>query len=164
MIECQHCRQALPETAFAPIRGTKRSMGRKRSCLGCKYKNNQAALKRAEAVNPWRVRCQRISSRAKSNNIPCDLDEQYLAFIWTGICPVLKTPMRFGSDKDHEDYPQLDRVVPERGYVKGNVRWLSKKANRLKSNLTLADVKNLLTYLTVYRDNEDAIEEYFSIE
>jgi hypothetical protein len=32
--------------------------------------------------------------------------------------------------------PSLDRIFPELGYVPGNVRWISQRANQIKSNAT----------------------------
>lgn len=43
--------------------------------------------------------------------------------------------------------PSIDRIVPELGYVKGNVAVISMKANRLKSNGLLGDFKKLIRYL-----------------
>jgi hypothetical protein len=36
--------------------------------------------------------------------------------------------------------PSLDRIVPEVGYIDGNVRVISDRANRLKSNRTLVQL------------------------
>ena len=35
---------------------------------------------------------------------------------------------------DSNSSPSIDRIVPELGYVEGNVAWISKKANTLKLN------------------------------
>jgi len=38
----------------------------------------------------------------------------------------------------------LDRIIPELGYIKGNIIWVSFKANMIKNNLTLNEMKLLL--------------------
>jgi hypothetical protein len=42
----------------------------------------------------------------------------------------------------------VDRIVPRRGYVRGNVAVISMRANRLKSNMTLDELFGLLDYMT----------------
>jgi hypothetical protein len=41
----------------------------------------------------------------------------------------------------------LDRIIPELGYVPGNVKIISMRANRIKTNATIEDIKNVLLYL-----------------
>ena len=50
-------------------------------------------------------------------------------------CPVLGTPM-VG--------PSLDRIDSSKGYVKGNVRVISKRANTLKNNATIEELELVL--------------------
>jgi hypothetical protein len=39
--------------------------------------------------------------------------------------------------------PSLDRIKPELGYVKGNIRWVSNRANSLRSNATSREIEAL---------------------
>jgi hypothetical protein len=39
--------------------------------------------------------------------------------------------------------PSLDRIIPERGYVPGNVRVVSDRANRLKGKRSLEELRRL---------------------
>lgn len=50
-------------------------------------------------------------------------------------CPVLGTPMVS---------PSLDRIDSSKGYVKGNVRVISKRANMLKNNATIEELTLVL--------------------
>ena len=59
-------------------------------------------------------------------------------------CPV------FGVEFDYSDRlltPSLDRIVNEKGYVKGNVQVISMKANMLKNNSTIEELKLILQYM-----------------
>jgi hypothetical protein len=38
------------------------------------------------------------------------------------------------------DSPSLDRVIPELGYVQGNVIWVSHRANSIKQNATAEEI------------------------
>jgi hypothetical protein len=43
--------------------------------------------------------------------------------------------------------PSLDRVDSSRGYVPGNVQWISELANRIKSDATSAEVAAVAAFL-----------------
>lgn len=45
-----------------------------------------------------------------------------------------------------EGSPTLDRIVPSRGYVVGNVAVISMRANRLKSDASVAELQALVSY------------------
>lgn len=76
--------------------------------------------------------------RAKASNVPFDIDLEYLESIATTHCPVFKQEFRWG--RHHGKYtdftPSLDRIVPELGYIKGNIVFISVLANRIKNNAT----------------------------
>jgi hypothetical protein len=46
-----------------------------------------------------------------------------------------------------DNSPSIDQIVPGGGYVPGNVRIISWKANRLKSNATIDDLEAILAYM-----------------
>jgi hypothetical protein len=54
------------------------------------------------------------------------------------ICPLLGTPMKS---------PSLDRIDSSKGYVKGNVWVISNRANTLKNDATLTELKTLVENL-----------------
>ena len=80
--------------------------------------------------------------RAKTYNRDFNLEVSDI--IIGNVCPVLKQP--FGKSNT-EMAPTLDRINNGYGYVKGNVRVISKKANRLKSNASIEDVEKVLDYM-----------------
>jgi hypothetical protein len=41
----------------------------------------------------------------------------------------------------------LDRINPEKGYVIGNVNWISGRANRIKYNATIYELESILSYM-----------------
>lgn len=56
-------------------------------------------------------------------------------------CPVLGIEIVRGSDgRAIDSSPSLDRIVPELGYVAGNVRVVSWRANRLRSDASAAEL------------------------
>jgi hypothetical protein len=80
----------------------------------------------------------RAKKRAADKNIPFDLDLVYLNLIATDVCPVFGTEFVWGRQQGprHRYTPSLDRVIPELGYVKGNVVFISMWANMIKADAT----------------------------
>lgn len=76
--------------------------------------------------------------RAIRRDLPFDLTFEDITIPET--CPVLSIPI-FRSNKQSDNSPSLDRIKPEQGYIKGNVRVISFRANLLKSNGTSAEHK-----------------------
>jgi hypothetical protein len=52
-----------------------------------------------------------------------------------------------GAGRVHDGSPTLDRIDNAKGYVKGNVCVISKKANTMKNNATPEEVWKLSEYV-----------------
>lgn len=79
-------------------------------------------------------------SRAKKASLPFNLDVKYLAELLdsTSTCPLLGIPFSEGR------YTQsVDKIVPELGYVKGNVWIVSYRANSIKNDATLEELQTI---------------------
>lgn len=79
--------------------------------------------------------CNDVRKRAKKRGLPFDLDTTYLAgvlYMSGGFCQVsgrkMDSDFRLGSWR-RPWAPSIDRVIPDRGYVKGNVRFVCVAAN-----------------------------------
>lgn len=46
-----------------------------------------------------------------------------------------------------DDSPSIDRIIPELGYTKGNIRVISNRANLLKSNATIEELQKVINDL-----------------
>ncbi len=68
------------------------------------------------------------------------------------FCPALGIPLyrAAGSAAQGPNSPTLDRIVPELGYVRGNVRVISSRANQIKSDATPAELLQVACY---YQEN-----------
>ena len=80
--------------------------------------------------------------RAKKIGVPCDID--LADIVIPSTCPVLGLPLRKGVKKTQDGSPSLDRLSPERGYVKGNIWVISHRANRIKNDSSLEEIKKLI--------------------
>ena len=84
-------------------------------------------------------------NRAKLQKLPFDLDLKYMEEIWTDICPIFNIPLKkYETQGHHADSYSLDKIIPSHGYVKGNVRIISARANMLRSNATAQELALIL--------------------
>ena len=81
--------------------------------------------------------------RAKAKNIPFNIDIDDIVI--PKKCPVFGFDFEIGT-KNKQKSPSLDRIIPEKGYVKGNIIVVSLKANTMKSNATLEEIKALYDF------------------
>ena len=160
--QCSKCRQVLPIENFS--RKISRPDGLNSSCKKCDaqykrqwYKNGGAEKHRSyRKANPvLRITSNLVNSarhRAKDRNLPFDIDLGYVRSMvgenaeLASHCPVLGIPfdwscLRNNGSKPVSNSPSLDRIDPERGYVKGNVWIISFRANTIKNNATHEELK-----------------------
>lgn len=79
-----------------------------------------------------------IRCRARKLGIPFDLTVEDIASYNT--CPVFGFKMERGS-KNIKTSPSVDRIIPELGYVKGNIQVISNKANTMKNDATPEELR-----------------------
>lgn len=69
------------------------------------------------------------------------------------ICPLLGIPIYKGDKYNKANSPSLDRIDNTKGYIKGNAWIISNKANAMKHNATLDELKlfstNILKLLSL---------------
>ena len=113
-----------------------------RRCKKCR--KQKAAESYRENWFHWTVKLKK--SFCKKNKIPFDLTPEYLESIWTPACPVFGKPFEM-FDKSSSFSPSLDRIDPAKGYVKGNIRYISARANRIKYDASAEELLQVLKYL-----------------
>ena len=79
--------------------------------------------------------------RAKQKGIMFNLDVCDL--VLPSFCPVLGIPLKPGVGKTHDNSPTIDRINPAGGYTRYNVAIISMRANRIKSNATLKELRQV---------------------
>jgi hypothetical protein len=97
---------------------------------------------------------EKAKERAKTKNISFDLTLDFLESIATNECPVFKTPFVWGRGKGRHPYQaSLDKIIPELGYVKNNVVFISHKANLIKQDVTEKELYLVADWLHKARKN-----------
>jgi len=152
--KCLNCGEVIPEERRSDVKWCSNRCGnafRRKD----HYKKNPEyyARKRLEADSKVENRIlTRIKSRAKRDGIQFDLDLEDI--IVPIKCPVLGiqiiTIPRGGCNQYGS--PSVDRIIPELGYTKGNIRVISGRANLLKSNATVEELEKVLEDLRRLRE------------
>lgn len=102
-------------------------------------------LKKDKRYSIW---CN-VKKRATQKGIEFNLNIEDIPEIPL-LCPVLGIEIKSNKTSSPLDSsPSLDRINPKLGYVKGNVRIISNKANRIKSNATANEVELVLKDLKI---------------
>jgi actin-related protein len=100
-----------------------------------KYRSNpeqdMAKQKEWKINNIERYLVQSARNRAKKYNLPFDITHEDV--VVPEFCPYLGIKLVPFSEWSS---PSLDKIVPELGYVKGNIQVISTKANTMKNNAT----------------------------
>jgi hypothetical protein len=171
---CHVCRQSLTPTQvkfgalYCSASCSAKAKYRRSPARRATIKSNTARFRKAHpgywtqhsakrrAASPEAAMLARASARAQKRGIPFSISLADVVF--PARCPVLGIELGAGSaGKPLDSSPSLDRIVPPLGYVPGNVRVISFRANRLKCDaaveelrLVLADAERLVQSTSAY--------------
>lgn len=148
MKKCSKCKTKKPTDQFYSYfrKGEVRLQARCKSCVNdynrkWRSENKESIAeynrkyKKSGVRNKWKEMLSNAKKRAKLKGLPFDLEFDDLQRPMK--CPVFGTPIDYSNGPATDNTPSLDRIVPELGYVKGNVVIISNKANRMKNDATL---------------------------
>lgn len=82
--------------------------------------------------------------RAEKHNLPFNLEISDIVI--PKKCPVLGIDLIANGDKGKRNSPSLDKIIPSLGYVKGNVIVVSLKANTIKNDATIDELKKVYLF------------------
>jgi len=88
--------------------------------------------------------------RAKRDGVPFLITKDDI--VVPEFCPILGHKLEIGTRQSHEWSPTLDRIIPGLGYILGNIRVISHRANRLKADATQEELH--LLYLDAVKITE----------
>lgn len=117
-------------------------------CYDCVMESNKKWYDNNKLDIEWRKKrlFNHLKNRAMIKNIPFDLE--YSDIEWNDICPVFGCKLQYDSTETAKnDSASIDKIFPELGYVKGNVRVISHRANWLKQDATIEQLENIIRYM-----------------
>lgn len=135
-----YCREYYLNNKEREIARAKKSLYKDRDKTN-KYK------KELRKRNPLSIMLQGARNRSKKYGLPFNLTLEDLQSEYQDVCPVLGINICVNTGHVKENSITLDRIVPELGYVKGNIAIISHKANTIKNNATVAELERVLQWL-----------------
>lgn len=114
---------------------------RKRAAYQKKWRARQVAPTFSPGPYPP-MKLRQVANSAKKRGLPFSLTPADAMI--SACCPVLGTAFDW-NDKNRK--PSIDRIDNNKGYIPGNIRVISLRANRLKSDATLEEVIKIASYM-----------------
>ena len=90
---------------------------------------------------------------AKKSNIEFTITFEEVEALVTDVCPVLGIKLdwentgRTGKQGGRDNSPSIDKIDPNKGYVSGNVVWMSHRANKIKQDATSEEIQAVANWL-----------------
>lgn len=123
------------------------------------YRNKEATKPIEEKLKETLAR---VKNRAKLKAVPFNLTLEDLENAYTLTCPILGIELNWYNPRNEggraEDTPALDRIDPKKGYVKGNVAFISTLANMMKSSASRKQIEVFCKNIFKYLDSEDIVQ------
>jgi hypothetical protein len=102
-----------------------------------------------ERNNPRRTQVYKMlaaaKARAKKQGVPFGITADDITV--PEFCPILGLRLRAGEGKPTPASPSLDKIIPALGYTLGNIAVISHRANSLKNNASIHELRALVRFL-----------------
>jgi hypothetical protein len=145
--QCKKCGQLKSINEFSIQRKSTVDEYRLAYCNICRREQEkQAALKRSDTIDKYlSVRYNELIRRSRRELIGCLITEDEFITQYhnqNGLCFYTDISMicEVGNGK-HRYGLSIDKIIPEKGYVNGNVVFCLNKINTCKNDLTLDEIK-----------------------
>lgn len=109
-------------------------------CKECSRKRTRRYREKNVNTRLW----SSAKMRAKTLTLPFNIEVSDV--VVPDFCPVLGMPIDPTYNRRSDNSPSVDRVVPSLGYVKGNVVVISWRANRLKSDASVDELRRIASF------------------
>jgi hypothetical protein len=102
-----------------------------------------------------------VKKRAKKIGVPFHLTIKDIVI--PECCPLLGIKLKYNGTRNNRDSsPSIDRIVPRKGYVTGNIKVISYRANRIKNDATpeelILSASRIDEYCEISKEEKTVIE------
>lgn len=112
---------------------------------------------------PEKVILQSAKVRAKEKEFEFNIDLSDI--IIPEFCPILNIKLNPGGTGIQTfDSPSIDRIDNSKGYIKGNIKIISLRANMMKNSASLEELTTFCKNIINYISNEDIVRTVENVE
>ena len=149
---CDVCNEEKNICQFSLLDKTRKTTTeRKTTCKKCSVSIRQTQkLNRDWKYNARKVLLGNAKQRAKKSNIEFTLTKDDINIPDT--CPVFGFPLKREERESWMYAPSIDRIDNTKGYIKENIIIVSRRANILKKDATIEELRKLADYYEHFRD------------
>lgn len=146
-VSCCYCGKVHKKTSIEIKRKLKHDS--KFFCSrSCSAKGNSSKNPRGkDEFTVFRKFLNKANSRKIIKDFDCDITLEYLKELWEkqrGVCPYLGIVLSLGPTRNPNLKASLDRIDSSKGYIKGNVQFISMTMNYAKSSFNEEVLYNLI--------------------
>lgn len=120
-------------------------------CKSCKREYQREWYRKAREDKTQRMATKRstmlASARKRAKKIGVPFSLSLADIIIPTECPILGILMPNDNSKISYNSPTLDRLIPSKGYVSGNVEVISMRANMIKTNATHEEIQKVADWV-----------------
>lgn len=130
-----------------------------------RLKMSKKSFIKSKKNNPEKWILYSAKTRAKALGLEFNLEESDITI--PKFCPILNIELTIGGNKQTPNSASIDRIDPNKGYIKGNIKIISMQANVMKNNATIEELQEFSKNIMIYMNDEDivrTIENEESIE
>lgn len=116
------------------------TQGRRTQCRKCMNRTHGLTAVQNDGRSYTReyIIYHNAKKRAKRLGIPFDLNLEDIVI--PAKCPLLGIPLVLDHTTMCDDSPSLDKLIPSKGYVRGNILVISMRANRIKQDASIDEL------------------------
>lgn len=141
---CYSCKQEKPLTCDFFNKASRHSCGFRRSCKECDRAYHRKYNRSLDGYITNALRQAR--RRANDKDLEFDLTPEWVLANTPSKCPVLGLELERGCTEKSRS-PSIDRVDPSRGYTMDNCQIISQRANVLKNDANLEELRAVVSFL-----------------
>ena len=150
---CIHCRaikESIRRKKARLLANKKRGRPRKHEAFVGPPKPKRIWFKAVTESDHWILRSKRGNKRRQR----AELSVEYYKSLIVENCPLLDVKLTYGNfvGRMPDNYATLDKIDPNGGYVEGNVHIVSFRANTLKNDATLEELKMIVKNWRTYEE------------
>lgn len=152
---CQSCEAKCPVCEDRPrARGNKRrqpycnpctnALQQSALCVPGARERLRASVRERHRVGPAKELWRAAKARAKRSGVPFSIAVSDI--LVPAVCPVLGVTLSVGTRSSKDSAPSVDRIDPALGYVPGNIKVISFRANTLRRDASVEELEAVLRY------------------